>query len=915
MRLRSWLSFVALITLLWGGAASPSTSWAARGALPPAEQGDGSLLFIENVGQFDPRARFQIQGGLGTVWLAEDALWVVLTDLTSHPARLRRATLPPLPSGRGRRVGDEGEGVALRISFPDANPHPRLEPFAPQDIIVNDYRGNDPAQWHTRIPVWGGVRYVDLYPGVDLEMWGERGRWAWRFVSHGPQFDMTDVRLRVEGGQSVTLEGNALSVHTSLGDVTFPLPALTEGGSTGTPAVARVGDRAFEVTSPYAPIAPNGAVAAQTTYPEEAYFGTYLGGSDNDWPYGLAVSGEGDILDRGDDSRAIWVVGWTTSTDFPTEPGPSSLNGSSDAFVTKMKRDAVYVRPVYSAYLGGSDQDAAVSVATDAAGNAYIVGWTKSADFPTTANAFDPTYNGCADGFVIKMDGDGSLLYATYLGGSHVTIPGLGDECGDDEARNIAVKDGVAYITGVTESEDFPTTVGAYDRTYANVDVGLNADVFVVKLNPAGNGSADLLYSTFVGGGFPEYGNDIAVDAGGSVYVTGYTGELSGPSIASDFPTTDGALDPQAQGNDVEAFVFRLNPAGNGSADLLYSTFLGGSDVERGQGIAVDAAGRIYVSGYTESPNFPTTAGAYDTTCGTDGNCNSRSDAFVSRIDPAGHGSADLLYSTFVGGNYWEGFFYSVIDIALDAQGDVYVTGETGSDSGFPITADAYDSTPDASSGDAFLVRLRPQGKGAEDLIYGTFVGHSGTEAPETKGDAIVLDEEGRVYALGENRYGNFPTTDHALYKNALGQSDVYIFRLLAPPAPDLSHSTKEVNPATASVGEIVTFTVHLVNSGVISAAVTFTDTLPASLLLQGTPAASAGPTPTVSGQTLTWSGTVTEESTVLITYTTLLTSTTVTTPTAVNHALIDDGLGNIYLRRAFVNGYHLYLPLVMRNE
>ena len=183
------------------------------------------------------------------------------------------------------------------------------------------------------------------------------------------------------------------------------------------------------------------------------------------------------------------------------------------------------------------------------------------------------------------------------------------------------------------------------------------------------------------------------------------------------------------------------------------------------------------------------------------------------------------------------------------------------------------------------------------------------------KGTALVLDEDDRVYVVGETISSNFPTTSHALYKNYIGgNQDIILFRLLTPPAPDLSTSTKTVAPNAAVVGEVVTYTVRLINSGALSATVAVTDTLPATLIPRGAPAASSGPAPVIAGQTLTWAGVVTEQTTVILTYAAELTSTTTLTPTMVNTAQIDDGVGNVYLRRAFVNGMRIYLPLVLRN-
>ncbi len=891
----------------------------ASHAIPPLQRTlparGSSLQFIQNVGQFDERARFQVRGGPGALWLAEDALWMTVVERPSvGPSKgvfaeqeYRRHTTEP-------RLG-----VNLKVSFPGANPYPRLEPFDQLDTVVHYYHGSDPSRWRTDVPVWGGVRYVDLYPGIDLEITGENGRWTWKLVVRDSQFAISDARLRVEGSETVVAKDGHLHLTTAVGNLTLPLLAVEGTTSADHPTATRIADDTFEIVAPFSSVASGSALSSPADVPEEIYFGAYLGGSGYDYVYDIAVDGEGDIVDSSR-KRAIYVTGTTLSTDFPTEPGGTSLSGPADIFVTKLKRVVTYVQPAYSAYIGGSDQDGGQGIALDGDGNIYVTGYTRSGDFPTTANAFDRTHNACsdcvqcnsqADGFVIKMDNSGALTYSSYLGGSYYYVPGLGNCCGYDGGTAIEVDaQGIAYVTGSTRSQDFPTTSGAYDTVFSNETVGLNEDTFVVKLNPAISGSAGLLYGAFVGGGTPSIGEDIAIDGSGNVYVTGYATGWGGLNY---FPTTPGAYSGGIdRGSKAEAIVFKINPAGNGSADLLYSTFLGKeTNSDYGEGIALDRANQVYISGKTDAPDFPTTLGAFDTTCGTDGNCNDRNDLFVSKLSLAGDGEADLLYSTFLGGNYWENF-QGVSDIALDANGDVYVTGDTGAGEGFPITPDAYDSTPDTDWGQAFVVRLRLQGNGADDVVYGTYVGGSYIEG----GAAIALDEDGRVYVTGVTRSTDFPVVQRAFPagRDLSGDRDVFVFRLLAPPTPDLSTSTKSVDPDEAIVGQVVTFTVQLVNSGILSTTTSFTDTLPADLLLQSDPTSSSGDTPEVNGQTITWSGTVESDASVIITYVTLLTSTTAITPTTFNQAEINDGNGNVYTRWAFVNGYKVFMPMILRN-
>jgi uncharacterized repeat protein (TIGR01451 family) len=917
MRSHTLLFSLTVVLLVAGFAPPPSAAAYAQRSAFPAATADSSVRFIENAGQFHPDARFLARGGSTSLWLTEDALWLTVAE--HLPERIDGNESQP------RQV------VNLRLSFPGAAPQPRLEPFGRQDARVHYYLGNDPARWRTDVPVWSGVRYVDLYPGVDLEVTGSDGRWSWGLVCRaGCATALQSVRLQVEGAETASLGGGYLHLDTAVGDVALPLLAADGAASLSHPALAGADGGTFEIAAPFASgVASQDAKAAMVDYPEEAYFATYLGGSDSEGANDVVVGGEGDIISSAR-QRAIYVTGWTDSTNFPTAPGGStSLSGSSDVFVTKLRRVATYVSPEYSIYLGGSDSEAGSGIALDQDGNVYLTGATQSNDFPTTANAFDRTFNTCGDcdpinededAFIAKLDDTGALVYATYLGGSYYDIPGLGKHHGYDRGNAIAVdSSGIVYVTGFARSEDFPTTPGAYDREFSNPSIGLNEDTFVVKLNPSLSGSAGLLYSTFVGGGTASRGQDIALDASGNVYVTGF----ADPNPVGDnyFPTTAGAYDTAINHGDSlsEAFAFKFTPSGNGSADMIYSTLLGGvarsgglKSSDQGEGIAVDAAGMMYIVGYTSAPDFPTTSGAFDTTCGTDGDCDGNHwDNFVSKLNPAGGGQTDLLYSTYVGGDDYENYLWSGSDIALGPNEDVYITGATNSDDGFPITADAYNVTPDTAKGEAFVVRLRLQGNGVDDLVYGTYFGADyGTEMAR----AITVDEEGRVYVVGATASSYFPVTSRAFDKYLGGDSDAFVVRLLTPPAPDLSTSTKSVAPDEAVVGEVVTFTVQLVNSGIVSATAFFTDTLPPELILQGSPVASSGGAPSVDGQTITWSGAITSDTTVDIVYATMLTSTVEAAPAACNQAQIDDGHGNVYVRRAFVNAHEIFLPLVLRD-
>jgi len=380
----------------------------------------------------------------------------------------------------------------------------------------------------------------------------------------------------------------------------------------------------------------------------------------------------------------------------------------------------------YSTFLGGSLPDAGNDIAVDDDGNAYVTGRTFSAEYPTTPGAFDQTYNQSGDAFVTKLNRSGSrLVYSTFLGGSR-TDAGFGIEV-DEEGR--------AYVTGGTFSADYPTTPGAFDRTFNGFE-----DAFVTKLNASGS---RVVYSTYLGGSsrdldteggdFTSLGNDIAIDEDGNAYVAGGT-------FSADYPTTPGAFD-QTYNQSGDAYVTKLNESGS---RLVYSTFLGGGNTDAGLGIAVDEEGTAYVTGNTASVAFPTTPGAFDQTF----NGFAR-DAFVTKLNRSG---SRLVYSTFLGGsNTDEGRAIAIEEDDDDAG--AYVTGRTIS-SDYPTTPGAFDQTNNGF-GDAFVTKLNESGS---RLDYSTFLG--GSNADEGRG--IAVDEDGRASLTGRTFSPDYPTTDDA---------------------------------------------------------------------------------------------------------------------------------------------------------
>jgi hypothetical protein len=384
----------------------------------------------------------------------------------------------------------------------------------------------------------------------------------------------------------------------------------------------------------------------------------------------------------------------------------------------------LYIDPlIYSTYLGGSGDDDGNAIAVDAAGSAYITGETASTDFPTM-NPFQAANGGSYDAFVAKLNPAGTaLVYSTYLGGSSV-----------DYGYGIAVDSaGNAYVVGNTASTDFPTM---NPLQAAN---GGGLDVFVAALNAAGSA---LIYSTYLGGSGDDMGAAIALDSADNAYVTGST-------ASADFPTNNPLQGANA--GSINAFVSEIGSTGSA---LVYSTYIGGNVKDYGNGIAVDSASNVYITGQTLSPNFPTMNPLQPTNRGS-------SSAFVSKI---GAGGTALVYSTYLGGSGYD----LAYGIAVDSAGDAYATGSTSS-TNFP-TMNPLQPAYGGGAFDAFIAELNPAGSA---LVYSTYLGGK----LEDDGYAITVDSAGEAYVTGYTLSTNFPT-QNALQKKLAGAGDVFVSKL-----------------------------------------------------------------------------------------------------------------------------------------
>ncbi|MCS1352160.1 SBBP repeat-containing protein [Mechercharimyces sp. CAU 1602] len=455
-------------------------------------------------------------------------------------------------------------------------------------------------------------------------------------------------------------------------------------------------------------------------------YSTYLGGSSADC--GNAITS--------DEAGFTYITGLTDSTNFPVTSGAfqTIFPDACSVFVAKLNQSGSGI--VYATYLGGERAvNIGSAIAVDDENCAYVTGETGSTQFPVSTNAFQSQYpGGDASAFVSKLNATGtSLVFSSYLGGNQ-----------NDFGNGIAVdKEKATYVTGITASSNFPVTSSSLQTQFS----GGGFDAYVTKINQAGR---SLLYSTFLGGTKEDFGFAIALDENGSAYITGET-------CSTNFPTTTGAFQTQfaGQGNS-NAFVSKIDATGS---QFNYSSFLGGTSRDYGAGIAVDVTGAAYVTGGTQSGNFPISSSAFQT------QLNAIESAFVTKVNPNG---SQLAYSSFLGGT----FVNEGNGIQVDAQGQAWVTGSTESID-FPVTPTAFQRTQRGDTS-AFLSQVNLTGS---KLLYSTYIGGSRV----TMGRGVGIDSMGSAYVTGDTTSTNFPTTPGALeetFQSAIDTPDAYVIKI-----------------------------------------------------------------------------------------------------------------------------------------
>ena len=685
------------------------------------------LHFEANKGQVNESVQFLARGQGYNLYLTDGEATLVLSKpVTAQPF-----------------AGEQDPTYSmLHMQLLGANPGLTVVGQEKLPGIVNYFIGNDPEQWQTNIPTFGQITYQNVYPDIDLVYYGNQQQLEYDFIV-APGADPNVIALNFAGADALEIDpqGNLLISIDDGGQVIQNSPIIYQ----------EINGVHQNVDGGYV-LSENGRVGFElgdydTSLPlvidPILVYATYLGGIDTDSVYGLAVDSSGNAYMTGrtysvdfpttlgafdtmlddvvdpypgsdrdayivkldttgstliyatyiggtsdengfaidvDSSGNAYITGNTRSLDFPVTPGAYDLsrNSTNDGFILKLNASGSSLD--YASYLGGGNNDAGFAIKVDNLGQAHVVGYTFSSDYPTTSGAYDTTFNtttctfgsltnNCRDVFVTKFNATGSgLLYSTFLGGS------------DDDFTYRADLDanGNIYVMALTSSSDFPTTPGAFDTTFNGV-----TDAFVAKLDSTGS---TLLYGTYLGGSDYETSSPIiggiVVDASGYAYVTGLT-------RSTDFPTTAGAFDTTYNGQQ-EPFITKLDTVGN----IVYSTFVGGTNNDYGAAIDIDSSGNAYITGNTISSNLPITSDAFQP------NLNGQ-DAFLLVLDATGQ---NIIYGSFLGGISGAGLEIGG-SIVVDSAGDVYIAGITRS-TDFPTTTNAFDQIYGGGFEDGFIAKI-----------------------------------------------------------------------------------------------------------------------------------------------------------------------------------------------------------------
>jgi uncharacterized repeat protein (TIGR01451 family) len=742
------------------------------------------VSFEANQGQTESQVKYLSRGGSYNFFLTADgAVFEVARSkregLQKKLQELDVLRMRVLGARQGTAISGEGELAAKS----------------------NYFTGRNSQDWHTNVPKFRSVRYRGIYPGTDLVFYGNQRQLEYDFVVSAGA-DPGKIALAFDGAPVRVNENGELVLSMGSSEIRFRKPIAYQQDASGKVPVEAafalegnaVGFRlgAYDRSRPLV-IDPS------------LVYSTFLGGGFTDYAGGIAVDASGNA----------YVVGSTLSPGFPVTTGVfqphcgtdtycnlGTVQDPYDAFITKM--DPTGATEVYSTFMGGENDDQGMAIAVDTNGNAYVAGYTLSCQFPVTAGSYKTSFPNCGAGgaaanFVAKINSTATaLVYSTFIG---VNNTNQGHGIAIDAAGN-------AYTTGYSTDNGYPTTSNAYQPSAPNPSDG---KLVFTELNAAGNG---LIYSTYLAGvttGNFGTGNAIALDKSNNAYITGHTD-------AADFPVTTGVYQNTNAGG-FDAVVVKFNPTASGKASLIYSTYVGGGEFDRGNGIAVDPKGNVYVAGMTDSGNFPTSANAFETTC--PGGCSGFANGFVTALNST---ASQLIYSTYLAGtaNGSDTSLEGNWALALDGQNNAYVTGASVA-TDYP-TINAVQSA-NGGGADVIVTELNSTGTAA---LMSTYLGGTMDDG----GTGIAVSTKGNVYITGSTGSPNFPTTQGAFAttcgsdSQCNGTTDAFVSQISAVQTDGYVKVTASPNPVKS--GAVLTYTITVGNNGPdVAAGVKVSDSVP----------------------------------------------------------------------------------------
>ncbi|MGH9690431.1 MAG: beta strand repeat-containing protein [Candidatus Acidiferrales bacterium] len=723
------------------------------------------LAFEKNIGQSNPQVQYLSHG---------QGYEIFLTPQEAVLSLRHAKAIGVSPSNRiayeraVREANRAAKTSVVRMQFAGANPAAEITGLNKLARKTDYFTGNNPKDWRTDVPSYSRVEYRGIYPGVDAVFYGNQSRLEYDFVV-APGANPRAIALNVEGARKLRVDAHGnLVMNLAEGTIELEKPVVyqTVRGERREVAgnyVVRGDDRvAFDV-SRYNPSQP-------LIIDPVLDYSTYLGGSSlGDFAQGIAVDANGDAFITGQTFNATFPVGTgTIGFDSNSPDGNIATNGA--AFVSEL--DPTGTQELYFSYLSGNGGEVGLGIAVDPSPNTtcmnggnpgycvYVTGQTFSTNYPV--NSVITPYNagpgGGGDAFVTKLNpyasGNSSLLYSSYLASD-----GAGDV-----GNGIAVDASQdAYITGMALASpgappNFPILNGA-QTTLGSA----NGNAFLTVINTTASSNA-LVYSSYLGGddakfsssgfGSGDYGFGVAVDSNKIAYIVGVTVSSNFPDFKSTatYPNIKGFAGPPAGNTYGAAFVSAINTtATNGSASLIYSTYLGGTTTlyDYGTAIALGANGIVYVTGQTRSSNFTvtqagTSVGQFPSPAASSGV------AFVTELNTTQTGQP--VYSVLLGGNNGD----TGNGIRVDGQGNVIVVGATSSPD-FPVTPGAFKASFGTASGDAFIAKIKPAGTGSSDLLYSTYFGGSGQPNLPDQAQGVAVDPLGNAYVTGVTYSSDLP--------------------------------------------------------------------------------------------------------------------------------------------------------------